>query len=69
MLMPFCFDISLNADFKNLKTKEKVLKVEEELSSSDIYHSRFTAGDSQHVAKLVTAIKTHLNIQMKLSGG
>lgn len=69
MLMPFCFDTSLNADLKNLKSKEKVLKFEEELSSPDIYHSRFTAGDSQHVAKLDTATKTHLSIQIKLSGG
>lgn len=69
MLMPFCFDTSLNADFKNFKSKEKVLKFEEELSSLDSYHSCFTAGDSQHVAKLVTAIKTHLSVQMKSSGG
>lgn len=34
-----------------------MLKFEKELSSPDIYHSRFTAGDSQHVAKLDTAIK------------
>lgn len=67
--MPFCFDTWLNTDFKNLKSEEMLVSFEAELSCPDLYISPFRAGDSQHVAKLDTAIITHLSIQIKLSGG